>query len=281
MKYGERLPERDIILENRAAVPTATPAVTARINQNPTGIFVFDDDIYVADWDTDKLYAYKFSNGKFMEADDWATLAANSNGGPLGFAFIEDRRAMIIERDIAPRVYGYKEDDKTANDDYDMGNSQLQANGNINPWGLALEIIDDDNVTIYMSDTIAVKIFAYNIYTNPADATDVSITRDEDKDFNLLKVNNNLYPRGIYIDAAHMAVFDATGWIRVYDVKTKLPLPEFDFYTGEDLTKAHLWTRGGIAASNNVLWITGADNTKLKAFSIRNNDDFVNRTETV
>ena len=218
---------------------------TLKLNdiRTPRGIWSDGTDVWVADTDDRKVYAYNtdgtrdssedFSIGRFSNGiwGDGTTLWAASSGSDKLFAY---RLA-------------------TGSSDSGKDFDTLDAAGNDDPRG-----IWSDETTMWVSDNNDKKIYAYKM-------SDMS--RDSGKDFDTLDAAGNDDPRGIWSDETTMWVADGDdGKVYAYKMSDKSRDSGKDFDTlddaGNDDPKG-MWSDG------TTMWVTDDDDDKVYAYNLQ------------
>ena len=218
---------------------------TLKLNdiRTPRGIWSDGTDVWVADTDDRKVYAYNtdgtrdssedFSIGRFSNGiwGDGTTLWAASSGSDKLFA------------------YSLASGTSDSGKDFDT----LDAAGNDDPRG-----IWSDETTMWVSDKNDKKIYAYKM-------SDMS--RDSGKDFDTLDAAGNDDPRGIWSDETTMWVADGDdGKVYAYKMSDKSRDSGKDFDTlddaGNDDPKG-MWSDG------TTMWVTDDDDDKVYAYNLQ------------
>ena len=148
--------------------------------------------------------------------------------------FIKNKPTNIIGFD-----YGLRD----SSEDFDT----LTVVSNDNPYGLW-----SDGITIYVSDSLDGKIYAYNLSTK---------ARDSSKDFDTLRAAGNNHPTGIWSDKTTMWVADNNDdKIYAYKISDKLRDVSKDFNT---LTRSRPFNNSptGMWSDGTTMWV--ADNGSL------------------
>ena len=154
--------------------------------------------MWVADWNDDKLYAYKMSDKTRDAAKDFDTLKAAGNADPTGIW--SKGTTMWVADSVDGKIYAYKMSDESRDATKDFNSQTLSVDGNEFPQG-----IWSDGTTIWVADFQGRedheenKIYAYNLKTK---------SRDAAKDFNTLNAAGNDKARGIWSDGATMWIAD-------------------------------------------------------------------------
>ena len=218
---------------------------TLKLNdiRTPRGIWSDGTDVWVADTDDRKVYAYNtdgtrdssedFSIGRFSNGiwGDGTTLWAASSGSDKLFA------------------YSLASGTSDSGKDFDT----LDAAGNDDPRG-----VWSDETTMWVSDKNDKKIYAYKMSDK---------SRDSGKDFDTLDAAGNDDPRGIWSDETTMWVADGDdGKVYAYKMSDKSRDSGKDFDTlddaGNDDPKG-MWSDG------TTMWVTDDDDDKVYAYNLQ------------
>ena len=136
-------------------------------------------------------------------------------------------------------IFGWK-----ASDDFD---GLITAENNL-PLGMW-----SDGTTMWVTDWIDIKIYAYNLTTK---------ARDASKDFDTLDAAGNDNPRGIWSDGTTMWVVDYSDEkLYAYDMTTKARDVSKDFDTA-NLLPTGIWSDG------TTMWVTVQIPTKIYAYDM-------------
>lgn len=192
-------------------------------NTSPGGIWSDGETMWVADFEDDKIYAYRMRN-KTRVAQDFDTLKDAGNTSPGGLW--SDGRTMWVVNNVFgdtanDKIYAYNMRGKTRNAARDF--DTLMDAGNTAPVG-----IWSDNITMWVSnndpnDTADDKIYAYRM-------SDMS--RDPARDFDTLDVAGNNSPKGIWSNGITMWVADFRDIkLYAYKMSDKTRDPAKDFAT--------------------------------------------------
>ena len=128
----------------------------------------------------------------------------------------------------------------------------LTGAGNTNPTG-----IWSDGTTMWVTDSLDNKIYAYNLATKARDAA---------KEFNTLAGAGNADPEGIWSDGATMWVADGRGnKIFAYNLATKARDAAKDFNT---LADAGNTSQSGIWSDGTTMWVADWSDDKLYAYNL-------------
>ena len=176
-------------------------------NNKPTGLWSDGTTMWVADYDDNKLYAYKMSDKSYDESEDISLASGNTKPTALW----SDKRTMYVA-DEADKIFAYNLGDTNLVAKIHLSSKNIPTKWldlNRNPTG-----IWSDGATMWVADNSYErnldrrlvangKIFAYKM----ADKS-----RDESKDFetyfNTLNMMGNADPRGIWSDSTTMWVSD-------------------------------------------------------------------------
>ena len=121
-------------------------------NTDPRGMH-YTGDIYVADDDADKIFAYdSYNHWEHDSSSDYDTLQAAGNTSPTGIW--ASGYTMWVADDEDGKIYAYNMLTKAREPDKDIDSLKLV--GNESPGG-----IWSDNTTMYVVDTATKKIHAY------------------------------------------------------------------------------------------------------------------------
>ena len=257
----------------------ATEAVTVAVpitgdfdldadNGDPTGIWGNDETIWISEdaglpSTSDKLFAYKRSNGHRDSGKDFDGLSAAGNNDPAGIW--SDGVTMFVVDGGDRKVYAYKmvDDPDTLNvDEFGTRDTSLEFNlhsSNNNPlgiWG------NDDTIWISQNATPAIqdKLFAYKRSDG---------ARDSGKDFDGLNDAGNNYPTGIWSDGTSMFVADL-----IDDKVYAYALSGGSRHSGRDITlDADNGSPGGLwgdpaADVLGTLWVVDQGDDKLYAYDL-------------
>ena len=91
--FGARLPTSDF----------TTPRAAG--NVNPEGIWSDGTTLWIADWETDKLYAYSLATKERLPAQDFNTLSPASNNSPSGI--YSDGSTLWVADTRDDKLYAY------------------------------------------------------------------------------------------------------------------------------------------------------------------------------
>ena len=257
----------------------ATEAVTVAVpitgdfdldadNGDPTGIWGNDETIWISEdaglpSTSDKLFAYKRSNGHRDSGKDFDGLSAAGNNDPAGIW--SDGVTMFVVDGGDKKVYAYKmmDDPDTLNvDEFGTRDTSLEFNlhsSNNNPlgiWG------NDNTIWISQNATPAIqdKLFAYKRSDG---------ARDSGKDFDGLNDAGNNYPTGIWSDGTSMFVADL-----IDDKVYAYALSGGSRHSGRDITlDADNGSPGGLwgdpaADVLGTLWVVDQGDDKLYAYDL-------------
>ena len=148
-------------------------------------------------------------------------------------------------------------DDKARDDSKDIA----LAAGNGSPQG-----IWGNDRTIWVSDDVGNKLFAYKRVNDPGTPENEYGTRDADSDFNTLMDAGNGLSRGIWSDGIDMFVVDTTSAAQMafsYSMSDMAhrPARSFDLEEGND-HPAGIWSDGA------TLWVVDQGDDKLYAYGL-------------
>ncbi|MBC6401931.1 MAG: hypothetical protein GDA37_13180, partial [Ekhidna sp.] len=244
---GTRLPTRDIDL--------------ATSNSSPTGLWSDGITIWVADYNTVRLYAYTLADGTRDTEKDIATV--NPDG------LWSDGTTIWVAQDgfggEDDKLYAYTLADGMRNAEKDIN----LATGNDDPDGG----IWSDKTTLWVADSDDYKLYAYTL----ADGT-----RNAEKDISLANIEDifaadNDDPSGIWSDGT-------TIWVVNDEIITNA-----DFTSDNDKIYAYVLADGtrdegkeintlngagnndpkGVWSDDTILWVVDADDGKLYAYRLK------------
>ena len=260
------------------AVPITGDFDLHAANSNPAGIWGNDATIWISEdpglpSTSDKLFAYKRSNGHRDSGKDFDGLSAAGNNDPTGIW--SDGATMFVVDANDNKVYAYKmvDDPDTMNvDEFGTRDTSLEfdlhsSNNNaIGIWG------NDD--TIWISQNAAPasqdKLFAYKRKDDPS-TTNVNEygARDSDKDFDGLNDAGNNDLTGIWSDGTSMFVADFND-----DKVYAYALSGGSRHSGREITlDADNGVAGGLwgdpaAGGLGTLWVVDLSDKKLYAYDL-------------
>ena len=230
---------------------TTTPAPEARDsakdfntliaagNGASMGIWSDGSTMWVADFGSDKIYAYSMSTKARDSAKDFNTLSAAGNSYPRGIW--SDGTTMWVADwsggwGYNNKIYAYSMSTKARNSAKDFDTLGAAGNrGSIGIWS--------DGTTMWVGDWHDAKIYAYSMSTK---------ARDSVKDFDTLRAAGNRNPDGIWSDGSTMWVADhVDAKIYAYSMSTKARDSAKDFDT---LVAAGNGSPRGLWSDGSTMW---------------------------
>ena len=211
-------------------------------NSRPHGIWSDGTTVWVADWNDNKLYAYRLSDG-MRDADRDMTLAA-SNPSPYGI-WSDETTVWVADR-TKDKLYAYNLSDGMREDARDI----TLDTDNDDAYG-----IWSDGATIWVADQRDSKVYAYNLSDG---------MRDDTRDINTLLAARNGHPSGIWSDGTTIWVAEVNdGKIYAYNLSDGMRDDTRDINTlaAADNTAPHaIWSDG------TTMWVTDWSDHKLYAY---------------
>ena len=231
-------------------------------NQRPEGIWSDGVTMWVTDnggfgehagGPPNKVYAYSMATRSREPGRDLDTLHAAGNHRPRGMW--SDGATMWIVDVLEDKLYAYRlgtpgggrRTPGTRDPDKDF--NTLSAAGNNEPYGMW-----SDGVTMWVSDWLDAKIYAYSMATRD---------RDPGRDFDTLIAAGNDSPRGIWSDGVTMWVSDfRDNKVYAYSMATRSHHPDKDFDAARAAGSAGIWS------DSITMWVADFLESKIYAHSM-------------
>ena len=210
-------------------------------NADPTGIWSNGATMWVADYDADKIYAYKMPSMSRDSSKDITLSAGNTN--PWGIW--SNGNTMWVANYGGDKIYAYDISTRSPVPSKDLTPSA--ANGD--PTG-----IWSNGNTMWVLDYTDYKIYAYDISTRSPVPS---------KDFTLPAAGNNI-PWNIWSDRTTIWVVDSTaGKIYAYKMSDKSRIPSKDFTLSADNGSPT-----GIWSDRTTMWVADYVAGKIYVYKI-------------
>ena len=252
-------------------------------NTTPTGTWSNGTTMWVVDSITDKIFAYRLSDGARETAQDFDTLSAAGNRAPRDLW--SNGTTMWVSDDGSDKVYAYNMNTKARDSSKDF--NSLQSVGNTDPKG-----IWSDGAIMWVVDSSDDRVYAYRISNKArdtssyitalasagnndptgiwSDGTNVWIADDSDHKIYSYRVPTaNTNPGGIWVDYATFTVYIADTQddkIHAYGLFNGARKPDLNISLASiDKTTIH-----GMTGDGTTIWIavTHRDSRKLYAYTI-------------
>ena len=232
--WGERLPDRDIVLDS---------------DSGPTGLWADDNNAWViTDWDDGKVQVYRLSDGSEREElgftlSDWTGLAS---------ALWSDGMTLWVA-DYSGWVRAYRLSDGARRSDQDLDRDTLRDANNHNPTGLW-----SNGAVMWVADFSRGKAFAYHL----SDGARVS-----DREFNLTgKHGSTINPFGLWSNGETLL---ASNWQENSEVLA-YNLSDGARQASTDIdTRASGTTRiAGIWSDGETLWVVDDLDRRVYAYAV-------------
>ena len=216
----------------------------AAANGYPTGIWSDGTNMWVADFEDSKLYAYRMSDRSRDSGKDFTLDAAI--GSPVGIW--SDGTTMWVSDFTDAKLYAYRMSDRSrvSGNDFDT----LSGAGNLFPEG-----IWSDGTTMWVADTGSDTVFAYDLSTR---------ARDLEKDVTLAPGHDS--PMGVWSNGSTMWVSD---WrdAKLYAYR----MSDRSWDSGKDFAlDADDESYEGIWSAGSTMWVASRDNGTLYAYDWNN-----------
>ena len=221
-------------------------------NTSPQGIWSNGGTMWVADNDSDKIYAYNLATKQREQGNDFNALNAGGNNNPSGL-WSNDTTMWVADRDDA-MVYAYGMTSKERDEGKDFG---ILDAGNTSPQG-----IWSDGTTMWISDVEGSdsRIYAYNLDSKE---------RDDPKDITTLVDAGNVRPRGLWADRTTIWVLEHSSSapentnLFAYDRTTHQRQEGWD---NDNLVPAGNESPRGVWSDGGTLWVSDEDDAKIYAY---------------
>ena len=212
---------------------------------NPRGIWSDGTTMWVADNNTDRIYAYNLTTKARVPSTDFGQLRDTGVYHPRGIW--SDGTTMWVADNNTDTLVAYDLSHKGRDEDQDINILSAAANNNAySMWS--------DGTTLWVSDVSASKIFAYDLGTR---------TRDREKEFDTLDPAGNESPRGIWSDGTTMWVADRQDdEIYAYRMSDRSRNESYDINT---LTEAGNTSPAGIWSNGATMWVADVGDGKIYA----------------
>ena len=227
-------------------------------NDNPKGIWGNDDTFWVANdgsGATDKLYAYKRSDGSRDSGKDFNTLNAASNNNMDGIC--SDGTTMFVADRNDDKVYAYKMSDTTR----DSGKDVTLDSNNDEPKGLSCNSthlwVAQDN------DDLTSKIFVY-LRSNGSHVSTLDIGASTLSPNSTVGAINNNDQRGMWSNGTTLFVVDY-GDDQVYGYQLSDRSRDDDKNLSLDAANTDPW---GLWFDGRVLWVADTADDKLYVYDL-------------
>ena len=231
------------------------PAATSQLaldsaNDDPWGIWVGADTVWVSDPSDRKLYAYTKNPWRRDSSKDFSLVAANSQ--PHGIW--SDGTHMFVANVNPKFAYAYKMSDRSYNA---AKNIPLDSSANDLPAGMW-----GDHRNIWVSNSSRLGSTARIVSYDAANSFRAGRNRDESEDFDALTAAGNTDPMGIFGDGRVMWVADLDdGKVYAYDQLSQHRLSGKDFDLDNDNT-----TPQGIWSNGNDMWVVDNDDDAIYVY---------------
>ncbi len=239
LAYGltsERVPSQDFDTLRAAGI------------DEPIGIWSDGETMWVADWSSDRLYAFDMTTKARDSDKDFDALGAAKNTNPGGIW--SDGETMWVTDWSDDRIYAYS----MATGDYDSAKDfdTLDEAGNEWPMGLW-----SDGETMWVVDAADEKVYAYSMATGARDST---------KDFDALDAD---WPIGLWPRSTDWLVTDGeVGQVYAYSRETGARNVSRDL----DTRIARNGDPAGIWSDGETMWVTDFRDAKLYAYEMLDYD---------
>ena len=213
-------------------------------NGYPTGLWSDGTNMWVADFEDHKLYAYRMSDRSRDAGKDFTLDTAN--GSPVGIW--SDGTTMWAADFTDGKLYAYRMSDRGRDPGKDF--DTLSAAGNIFPEG-----IWSDGTTMWVADTGNDTVFAYDLSTR---------AWDFEKDITLGPGHDS--PMGVWSNGSTMWVSDwRDSKLYAYRMSDQTRDSGKDFaLDADDESYEGIWSAGA------TMWVASRDDVKLYAYDWNN-----------
>ena len=243
------------------------PAADIAANFRPVGLWSDGVTMWVADLDHNKIYAYELASKERDESKEFNTLNAAGNSNPVGI-WSNGETMWVMDVDDH-KIYAYTMPSGTSVPPRPatVATAAFARNSTKDFDGLAsdgmqgVEGIWSDGTTMWVSDEVVGKIFAYDLNTRE---------RVVAKDFDALRAAGNSHPEALWSNGATMWVVDSdegrgSGKIYSFDIDSKAPVSDKEFNTlkaaGNGLPRG-LWSDGA------TMWAGDDPDGKIYAYDM-------------
>ena len=239
LAYGlisERVPSQDFDTLREAGI------------DEPIGIWSDGETMWVADWSSDRLYAFDMTTKARDSDKDFDALGAAKNTNPGGIW--SDGVTMWVTDWSDDRIYAYS----MATGDYDSAKDFDTLDEAGNEWPLGLW---SNGETMWVVDAADEKVYAYSMATG---------ARDSAKDFDALDAD---WPIGLWPTSTDWLVTDGeVGQVYAYSRETGARNVSRDL----DTRIARNGDPAGIWSDGETMWVTDFRDAKLYAYEMLDYD---------
>ena len=214
-------------------------------NLNPFGIWGNESTLWVVDGTANEVFAYKrngtrdTAKGFTLHADNSRPTGIWSNGTTMWVADVEDATLF---------AYTLSSGARSSTDDIEL-----------DPLNSSPGDIWSDDTTIWVVNVEDAKLFAYTLSTRK---------RDSNKDIDVSSANTS--PTGIWSDGETLWVADGSSFpLLAWELDSGNRDSDLDFALPETIG---LSDKRAVWAYDRTLWITTADQSKVFAFNLPNDD---------
>ena len=219
-------------------------------NDDPWGIWVGADTVWVSDPSDRKLYAYTKNPWRRDSAKDFSLSSRNTESRGIW----SDGTHMFVANFNPKIAYAYKMSDRSYNA---AKNIPLDSSANDKPAGMW-----GDHRNIWVGNTGIFGSTARLVSYDAANSFREGRNRDESEDFDALTVAGNTSPVGIFGDGRVMWVADSgDGKVYAYDQLSQHRLGDRDFDLDIDNSSPR-----GIWSNGNDMWVVDSGDNAIYVY---------------